>query len=995
MNSQYHKGFIALMSSIIISIILLTLVVTVSASTFYARFDALGGETKRESLSLAESCMNMALLRLAQNPLYQPAPSGDTIAVGSKNCIIDQALTTSPGYPKTFSIKTHAGYLGTWSNALASVTVQDPTVSVFSHGALFVVTRVVNDNGGTALPSSFTMNVTGGSPSAPTFAGSATGVLVTLSAGVPYTVTQSTSALYNQSASSDCSGTLLPGEVKTCVFSNDDKPTTGKLTLIANVVNGYGGTKTAADFPLFVDGVPIASGIATTVAPGAHIAMGGVIAGYATSSPKAWGADCGSPGTGSVSLLAGDTKTCVIVYSDIPSASPACVDTVLMFAGFEAGGLTEETIASKAFIDYAAANSPSSLISVGSFGGIDGAKTALIPSPAATPPYDGRLMSPYGNNGSVASTSAMFPTTSAAPNQWKTPANAFTNDTTFATSSVVSDKQGLGTFALIIPAGATIKGVEVVASGKVTPYALNAATVTPTAIAHFDQWSVSSGTNNAANRLIAGQAQGGTYLTSSVAGNAETFTVANAVVPAGATINSVTMYAIVANSGGVSSSTLRVENGVAAANIKDGTGYTLNSGATTTISRQMLTNPFTGLAWTQAEVTNWTTKFGIMRTNNTGVGATPRLDQIYVVVNYTPAPSGTVGVDLSWNAGGTWTAAKSATLTGSDAPTTLGASNDLWGRGSWTIAEFSDANFIVRLTNTSALGLTTGVNYASVRVYYTLPPSGLYATLDKISTTIGHSDGNDVVAAITVARAELESARHRPLCNKNLVLIYNGANNGTVLTTADNAKLSGINIFTIQFGNPANHQKLELVANIASGTYPVAGHRGGSTDDHSGNALLENADGDNFFIAPDTASFAGIFNQLAAVTFIPSTPPPPPSTGRISVMTHVDNVYGGVSLASDFAVAVTAINPSSAAFTGAESPGISITIDPGAYSIDETLLPNYVKNLGVECSGSILAGETKTCIITNSDIPPPPPPIPLPPDGISLGSWDETPSTTP
>jgi len=76
------RGFIALMSVIIISAILLVLVFTLGLSSFFNRFDTLDSENKRVSLGLAESCVNAAMLKIAQNPSYVPAVAGDCVSVG-------------------------------------------------------------------------------------------------------------------------------------------------------------------------------------------------------------------------------------------------------------------------------------------------------------------------------------------------------------------------------------------------------------------------------------------------------------------------------------------------------------------------------------------------------------------------------------------------------------------------------------------------------------------------------------------------------------------------------------------------------------------------------------------------------------------------------------------------------------------------------------------------------------------------------------------------
>jgi len=85
------------------------------------------------------------------------------------------------------------------------------------------------------------------------------------------------------------------------------------------------------------------------------------------------------------------------------------------------------------------------------------------------------------------------------------------------------------------------------------------------------------------------------------------------------------------------------------------------------------------------------------------------------------------------------------------------------------------------------------------------------------------------------------------------------------------------------------------------------------------------------------------------------------------VIKHVINDNGGTKTAGDFTMNVTATNPSDDSFPGAESPGTSISLDAGSYSVDETDVAGYTKSIGADCSGTIANGETKTCTITNDD----------------------------
>lgn len=60
------RGFIALMSAVIISAILMVVVVAGSMSGFATRFNLLDGEAKEGSAALVDACVDILLSRLAQ-----------------------------------------------------------------------------------------------------------------------------------------------------------------------------------------------------------------------------------------------------------------------------------------------------------------------------------------------------------------------------------------------------------------------------------------------------------------------------------------------------------------------------------------------------------------------------------------------------------------------------------------------------------------------------------------------------------------------------------------------------------------------------------------------------------------------------------------------------------------------------------------------------------------------------------------------------------------
>ncbi|HLM84153.1 MAG TPA: hypothetical protein VK254_03015, partial [Candidatus Bathyarchaeia archaeon] len=90
----------------------------------------------------------------------------------------------------------------------------------------------------------------------------------------------------------------------------------------------------------------------------------------------------------------------------------------------------------------------------------------------------------------------------------------------------------------------------------------------------------------------------------------------------------------------------------------------------------------------------------------------------------------------------------------------------------------------------------------------------------------------------------------------------------------------------------------------------------------------------------------------------------------LTVIKHVVNDNGGTKTAGAFTMNVTGSNVSDSSFAGAEDPGTTVTLNAGAYSVDEDAVFGYAKTIGADCSGTIANGDHKTCTITNDDIQP-------------------------
>src|SRR5207244_2404894 len=117
----------------------------------------------------------------------------------------------------------HTGYADSYSaGCTGSLSVGDEKTCTVTNNdiqpKLIVIKHVIADNGGTATASSFTMSVTGTSPSPASFPGAESpGTNVALNAG-SYSVAETGPSGYSRSDSAECSGSIDIGETKTCTI---------------------------------------------------------------------------------------------------------------------------------------------------------------------------------------------------------------------------------------------------------------------------------------------------------------------------------------------------------------------------------------------------------------------------------------------------------------------------------------------------------------------------------------------------------------------------------------------------------------------------------------------------------------------------------------------------------------------------------------------------------------------------------------------------------
>ena len=88
---------------------------------------------------------------------------------------------------------------------------------------LIVIKHVINDNGGSALASSFSTTITGVTTATPTAAGvESPGVDNILTSVGAYSIDEGAHIGYDKTLSADCSSTIALGQTKTCTITNND-----------------------------------------------------------------------------------------------------------------------------------------------------------------------------------------------------------------------------------------------------------------------------------------------------------------------------------------------------------------------------------------------------------------------------------------------------------------------------------------------------------------------------------------------------------------------------------------------------------------------------------------------------------------------------------------------------------------------------------------------------------------------------------------------------
>lgn len=996
-----NSGYIALISTIIISAVLIGLTSMVSQSSFFSRFDSLNGEYKRISKGMAESCINLALLEIAQNP---NTPSVTDKQIGSVGC--RYTITNPLSYisnKKIVNIAAAAEYPlenGAFSKIEANFTVYDPT----SQPPSKIVVNVYSYGNGAKSPSEFgPLKVDG--------------IIVqsgqaTIFPTGTYNISETTDSDYITSFSGDCntSGDLTLGanEYKTCNIINTIKPKTASLTVIISSSDGtipaylyfnsstysplhssqkinipasnLNSNGTFKDFPITIAAIP-----------------GYNVSDWAGSVNDSGDSVCfGGYNDGMVEIKQGDNIVCAIAFSkQLPPA-----DTVLMLdrtGSMDPNGsenyLPDEIDAANALVNilddfmtkigigvfgatpndsiYSATmrqslttvySAVTSAISSGlsSASGYTNLQSAINVSQSAFPNdgndraivlvSDGITNRPGCSGGDPCST---------AENSATTAANTSKNAGTEIYAIHFGDSDGYDFLASLatdsdVNYGNTTEAIEVKPTSNGTD---SGAGWSNPQNAYSIGGGLATDSGNHKHRYYNFTDSGNNPLSSRIS--------------SGTTIKGIEVLADASISGSGSSSTFFTET--------FGTGqddYSIDNwdeegedNDSTTLARQGQSS-------------------GIDSVSSSGERFAKIFEHEWICREVNA--SGMNNLSLSYE----WRGDSDSNNSNDDGIVEYkpgsGSCSDITD---WQQLQNHDLQSDSSWTTQQSFNLPSSLNDTTFRLRFRNNNNG--------------SNGNEYfrVDNVQVSRAVSGSST---TCLLGVDLSWNQGNSGT-WTTQKTLLLPNTMATLPSFGGPTdtwgrNWQSIDFSSSrfrvrvqdvdpgIGCDTSAVANldylrlkvyiaSSGVNIED-------ENNDGDHFFISPTSEDLVDIFKTVAQEISAPSVGQLAPI---LVVVTQVNNASGTASkTASDFDININ--NPTNHVFSDDGTGTIFDNLNVGSYAItpEDDTDGEYTHSMSPECVGTIAASQTKTCVVIYTSNPPPPPPIEIQ-QNIDVNSWHEVP----
>ena len=738
---------------------------------------------------------------------------------------------------------------------------------------LTVINKVVTNNGGTAVASDWTMNITGSDVSNTGFPGSETGVTVSLDTGT-YSVDESGGPQqgYTKIFSPGCAGIIAVGESRTCIITNDD--ISPQLRVVKTVVNDHGGSAVAGDWTMEIFGENVSnSSFEGAEGPGTILTLdAGTYSVGETGGPSGYASTLSAGCSGTISQ--GEEVTCIVTNYDIAPKLTVINAVVNAYGGSAIAGDWEINIAgtnvSSTGFDGTGLPGVSLTLnagrySVGESGGPSG--YAITLSAGCSGSIDlGDETTCTITNYDIAPKLTVIKTV-VNDDAGDALASEWTVDITGSNvSSTGFNSAGEPGVTITLDPGPYNVGESSGPSG----YAITLSTDC-------------SGTISLGDNLTC------TITSNDISPNMATLTVIKKVV-------------------------------------NDDGGVAIASDWTMDIYGQNVSSPsFSG----------------------SEAGVTVTLDAGSYSVSEKEGPPG-YAMSFSPDCFGALSAgdALTCTVTNNDiagnAPTltmTTIVTTDNGGDavvGDWIVgitgSGVSSSGFA-----SSATGVTITLNPGAYSVTLGSGPFGYSITLSpECSGTIGLGDHlnciittDDIGPKLTVIKKVISG------------------NGGSAVAGDWTMNISGINVSSTSF--PGSAAGVAVTLNVGPYSVDEIGGPSGYTTSRSSNCF----------------GIIKLGDELSCTITDQIVPP------QLTVIKKMVIDGGGPAVAGDWAINIAGTNVSSTGFRGVDGKGVTISIDPGVYSVSESDGPSgYAMTLSPDCSGTIALGDDLTCTITSNDLNP-------------------------
>lgn len=812
-HQKPQRGFIALISAVIISTVLLTLAVSIGSNTFFARFDALNREYKRLSLGFAESCVTTALGKISGDFNYSASNvlvSLGTLYGKTAECTIASVSAGSPvSGKKTFTITAKANFNNAFSTITTQATAQDPMLAPVTPPPTCAFNpTAVSVPGGSTVP----------------FAWSTAGTGIT-----SFTMDRGV-------------GSLTPFTTGSRNFSAP--VSAGTYTYTGTVVNTGG--QSTCNIIVTVTTAPPAPACADTV-------MIFDRSGSMSSSDRSNERNAGNALTNLYATVSSFPKIGAGSFGGLDGSDASIPSNGLLTSSYSTILSAISTITGS---NSSVGSNLGEAINVGatelaSVRHTAGKQKVLIFVSDGVPNEPSSSMT--GTTGFLAP-AANTANNAASGDQWTNPANAYGVG---STSDALAHRHRYSNFGFTIPSGATIQGIEL---------STNAQTSSGNPITFFtDGFGTGSSVNDIPNWEEEGSDADSATLALAAGGGDD------GASPDGGrfarigedewicrNINATGFSSLAlsfnwrGDSDSESSDTMYVEYNANGSDCNTFFGWNtvasdnLNGFTASWSPRQTIMLP--------TSLNNDSSFLVRFRVNSNNSNENLRIDDVRIAS--TP-PSCNLATDLSWNAGSSWTSEKTQTLTATPTNYTLGTASDTWSR-TWSASDFSNGNFRARIRATAS-GATCYVDTLTVRVSYSMP-----TTPSQYATDAAQAAKNNGVNIFsihygdTAGQAFMGSlASNSTILSSSITTATRSGTTVTVTTTSAHRLTGNQRVQTSGISTSALNGTFTVTSTPSPTTFTYTTSASGTVNATGGSVAPT-----NLFISPASSAMSGIFQSI-------------------------------------------------------------------------------------------------------------------------------------